>query len=194
MVKNNCNPFVNNSEKRLFLVGIFAFLIAALLTYYNNILMLGTLKIVYVKPKDWYISLYNLGLTIIANVLVLYVFALLRFFKTRFIDVLNTVLIAHLAMYLLLAVSCIPLVADFLKSIEFLVLDHIENPTQIPVDKLILMVLFGFFSIGCLVAFFILLVMGMKIAINSKKSGDTIVIVICTLVLNTVLQFINIYV
>ncbi|WP_164123320.1 hypothetical protein [Sphingobacterium sp. xlx-130] len=187
------NPFVNNSEKKLLLIGLFCFMLSVCITNYNDILMLGALKIVNAKPKLWYISLYNLSVTVLSNALLLYLFAILKFSKTRFVDVLNTVLIAHIAMFLLLLVSVTPIVADFLKSMEFLVLEHIDNPTALPKDKVLLMVVFGAFSIGCLVLFFTLLVKGMKIAINSKKQSDTIVIVLLVLIWNTALQFLNIY-
>ncbi|MBL1410611.1 hypothetical protein [Sphingobacterium faecale] len=188
------NPFVDSSEKKLLLIGFIGFAFAVVLTNYSDTLMLGSLKLVHVKPKEWYSSLYNLGFTIIANTLLLYFFALIRFSRTRFVDVLNTVLIAHFGMYVLLLVSSIPVVADFLKSIEFMVLDHIDDPSKIPLDKIILMLIFGFFSIGCLIVFFILLTMGMKIAMNSKKGGDTVIIVLLVLLLNTLLQFLNLYI
>lgn len=193
MINNIWNPFVNNSERKLLLIGLVCFILSVWITNYNDILMLGALKIVNVKPKPWYISMYNLSVTVLSNVLLLYLFAILRFVKTRFVDILNTVLIAHIAMYMLLLVTVIPVVADFLKSMEFLVLDHMDNPASLPKDKILLMLVFGVFSIGCLVLFFTILVKGMKIAINSKKGSDTIAIVLLILIWNTVLQFLNIY-
>ncbi|MFD2552795.1 hypothetical protein [Sphingobacterium tabacisoli] len=193
MLKNSWNPFIHNSELKLLVIGLVGFVFAALLSSYNDVMLLGALKIVNTKPMLWYVSLCNLGITLLANILVLYLFAILRFAKTRFIDVVNSVLIAHLAMYLLLLITVIPFVSDFLKSMEFLVLDHIDNPTGISVDKIGLMLVFAFFSLACLIGFFSLLLKGMKIAMNSKVGGDTIAIVLLTLVLNTVLQFINIY-
>lgn len=193
MIRNVWNPFVRNSERKLLCIGLISFFIAVVLTNYNDVLMLGSLKIVNTKPKLWYVSLYNLTITVVANTLLMYLFAILRFAKTRFIDVFNSVLIAHIAMYLLLLITVIPFVADFLKSIEFLVLDNIGNPVQMPLDKMVIMMIFGLFAIGCLVIFFLLLVMGMKIAMNSKKTGDTIVIILSTLLLNTLLQLLHIY-
>lgn len=193
MTRNNWNPFVTNSEKKLLTIGLICFLFAALLTNWNNLVLLGSFKIANAHAKSWYASIFNLGMVIAANTLLLYLFAVLRYSKTRFIDVLNSVLIAHIAMYLLLLITIIPFVSDFIKSIEFLVLDNLENPAQIPLDKVVLMMAFGVVSMGCLVFFFVLLIMGMKIAMNSKKGLDTIFIILSTLLMNTVLQFINIY-
>ena len=193
MTKTVLNPFENFTERKLLLVSLFGFLVAWLATYYSDTMLLGSLKVINVKPKEWYIALYNLSITIVVNTLTLYFFALLRYRKTRLIDVFNAVGIAHLAMYLLLVVSAIPSVTDFLKSMEFLVLDHMDNPASLPKDKILLMLVFGVFSIGCLVLFFTILVKGMKIAINSKKGSDTIAIVLLILIWNTVLQFLNIY-
>lgn len=193
MINTIWNPFVNNSERKLLLIGLVCFILSVWITNYNNVLMLGALKIVNVKPKLWYLSLYNLSVTVLSNVLLLYLFAILRFAKTRFVDVLNAVLIAHIVMYLLLLVTVMPVVADFLKSMEFLVLDHMDNPATLPKNMVLLMMVFGLFSIGCLVLFFTLLVKGMKIAINSKNKSDAIVIVLLILIWNTVLQFLNIY-
>lgn len=193
MISTILNPFVNNSEKKLLLIGLFCFLLSVWITNYNDVLLFGALKIVNVKPKLWYISFYNLSVTVFSNVLLLYLFAIFKFAKTRFVDVLNTVLIAHIAMYLLLLITVVPIVAEFLKSMEFLVLDHMENPAAIPKDKVLLMLVFGVFSMGCVVLFFTLLIKGMKVAINSKSKSDGLVIVLLVLVWNTVLQFLNIY-
>lgn len=194
MERNNWNPFVNNSEKKLLVIGLICFLLAALLSNWGNFMLLGSLKIASTNAKPWYASVFNLGLIIGINALLLYFFAVLRYAKTRFIDVLNSVLIAHIAMYVLLVISVVPFIADFLKSMEFLVLDHIDNPAEMPVDKIGMMIGFALFSLACLVIFFVLLVMGIKIAVNSKRVSDTIIIVLLVLFLNTALQFINVYI
>lgn len=192
--RNNWNPFVNNSESRLFCIGLVCFLLAALLSNFGNVMLLGSLKIANTNAKPWYVSLANLGLILGINTLLLYLFGLMRYAKTRFIDVLNAVLIAHIAMYLLLAISVIPFVADFLRSMEFLVLDHIDNPAAIPMSKIGFMIVFALVALACLILFFALLIMGMKIATNSKKGADTFIIILLVLVFNTIVQFINIYI
>lgn len=187
------NPFENYSEKTLFAIGIVAFFLVAVYTNYTNLIFLGSLKVIYASQKPLYYSIANLGMTILFNTALLYVYAIIRNTKTRFIDVLNTVLIAHIAMYVLALITGLQFVTNFLKSFEFLVLDHIEEPTGMPILPLVYMMLFALIALALLVYFFVLIIKGMKIATNRKQIGDTIIIIVLVVLLNSVIQFINPY-
>lgn len=192
-LKNLLNPFEKFSESKLFIVGLFAVCVATWLTMTYHLLYLGSLKIVNNYPKTWYIALLNVGITIGANTLVLYLFAILKNRKARIIDVLNTVLVAHISMFLLGLLLIVPLIDQAIKEVSLLILEHGFDATAIPLSLSLTLALFAMISLGFLVLFFYWIVVGIKVAINSKGRFDGFVIVLLVLLLNTLLQVFNPY-
>ena len=186
-------PFERFSEWKLFIFGLVGVTLATLLTYYHHVLFLGSLKLVNNHPKEWYICLVNVSMTILANTAVLYFYALCCNIKTRLIDVINVVLIAHWAVYALGILMVIPFVKNALTEVSLMVLGNELETNGLPVDLSLILVGVGLFSLLFLFYFFYLTVVGMRIATNSKKKLNSVIVVILVLLLNTILQYINPY-
>lgn len=187
------NPFENYTERVLLSVGILGIFIATIITKLNNILFLGSLKLVNNYPKEWYEALLNILINVGANTLILFLFAMVIYSRTRFVDVLNTVLIAHLAVFALGIISVIPIVGRTLKMMELRVLDPGFEIGRIPGLDMFVLIIFSICTLGLLFYFFYLLVVGMKVATNKKQVGYVVIMVLLVLILNTFLQFLNPY-
>ena len=121
----------------------------------------------------------------------LFVFGRLRYNKTRFIDVFNVVLIAHIAIYVLLFLTALPVVQNALTAIELEILDKGFVAPELSKLHMFTIGIFGILTLSLIVYFFYLLVVGMKIAMNSKNKVDVFVIIVLVFTWNTLIQFLN---
>lgn len=188
------NPFEICSEKKLLLVGLLAMLIAAWISTRSSMLIFGSLKVINNYHQSYGQALINLAITLVSNSVLLFVFARIRYPKTRLIDVLSVVLTAHIVIYILLGLTALPIVQDSVRAVELEILD---KGLQMPaLEKIHLFTLgaIGVLSISLLIYFFYLLVVGMKIAMNSKSKWEMVVLILLVFVWNTCLQFLNLYV
>ena len=191
-IKNSFkNPFEIYNENKLLVVGLLFFILTSLFTYSSDILLFGSLKIVNLYKQTIWMAIINLAITVVANWLALFVYSKISYTKTRWIDVLNVILIAYIPIYLLAYISALPIVEHASMRVELAVLDSGFNAPNIALSVLAVLVVFGFVAIASLVYFFYLLIVGTKIAINSKRKYDGFVIIILILVINTILQILN---
>lgn len=192
MIKLLTNPFEKYNENRLLLVGIVFLILGAIACFQFNLLIFGSLKIINYQQQHWYTALVNISITILSNVFILYVFARFRYVKTRWIDVLNVVLIAHIAVYILLFLSGLPIIIEAQRLIELELMAG-KDVQMLHIPKMYTYILGGFavVAILLLIYFFYLTVVGMKIAMNSKTKKDQIWIILILLIWNLILQFFN---
>lgn len=190
-MKTLTNPFEIYTEKKLLITGVLLLIITALVSSYSNLLLFGSLKVINNYKQTWYEATANLGITLLTNTLLLFLFARLKNTKTRSIDVLNVVLIAHIVVYVILFVTALPFVRDAITAVELEVLDKGFQAPSISKLHMFILGAFGVITISLIIYFFYLLVVGMKIAMNSKSKIDAILIVGLVLVWNTILQLIN---
>lgn len=190
-MKTLTNPFEIYTEKKLLITGVLLLIITALVSSYSNLLLFGSLKVINNYKQTWYEATANLGITLLTNTLLLFLFARLKNTKTRSIDVLNVVLIAHIVVYVILFVTALPFVRDAITAVELEVLDKGFQAPSISKLHMFILGAFGVITISLIIYFFYLLVVGMKIAMNSKSKIDAILIVGLVLIWNTILQLIN---
>ena len=185
------NPFEIYSEKKLLWMGISLALVTALISSATSHLIFGSLKVINNYQQTWYVAMLNLGITLLSNTAVLFVFGRFRNPKTRVIDVLNVVLIAHIVVYLMLYLTALPFVQDALIAVELEVLAKGFEAPELSKMHMFILAFFGMLVILLIIYFFYFLVVGMKIAMNSKRKVDVFIIIILVFVLNTILQVIN---
>jgi len=190
-MKTFTNPFEIYKERNLLVVGVVFAILTAFVSSYTNHMLFGSLKVVSNHRQLWYEAILNIAITLLSNTLILYVFARLRYAKTRFVDVFNVVLIAHLALYLMLCITVLPPVQNAVTAVELEILDKGFAAPELSKAIMLTLGAFGVFVIGFLFYFFYLLVVGMKIAMNSKRKIDVFLIILLVFVWNTILQFLN---
>lgn len=192
-MKTLTNPFEIYKERNLLVIGVVFAVIAALVSSFTNHLIFGSLKVISNHRQLWYEAIVNISITLFSNALILYVFARVRYAKTRLIDVLNVVLISHLVIYVMLFLTVLPPVQNAVTAVELEILDKGFTTIELSKGHMFTLGLFGALVIGLLFYFFYLLVVGMKIAMNSKHKIDVFLIIVLAFVGNTILQFLNPY-
>lgn len=190
-MKTFMNPFEIYAEKQLLWLGLLLALITAFVSGYTDYLIFGSLKVINNYHQTWYEAIANITITLLSNSFILYLFARFRYAKTRFIDVLNVVLIAHIVIYLMLYLTATPIIQEATTAVELEVLNKGFAAPDISKLHMITLGVFGILVLSLLIYFFYLLVVGMKIAMNSKNKVDIFIIVILVFAWNTILQFIN---
>ncbi|HLS37208.1 MAG TPA: hypothetical protein VK023_02960 [Sphingobacterium bovisgrunnientis] len=190
-MKTLTNPFEIYRERNLLIIGVVFAILTGLVSSYTSHLLFGSLKVISNQKQLWYEAILNIAITLLSNTIILYVFARLRYVKTRFVDVLNVVLVSHLVLYLMLCLTVLPLVQNAVTAVELEILDKGFAAPELVNVHMITLVGFGLVVISLLFYFFYLLVVGMKIAMNSKRKLDVFLLILLVFVWNTILQFLN---
>lgn len=190
-MKTLTNPFEIYRERNLLIIGVVFAILTGLVSSYTSHLLFGSLKVISNQKQLWYEAILNIAITLLSNTIMLYVFARLRYVKTRFVDVLNVVLVSHLVLYLMLCLTVLPLVQNAVTAVELEILDKGFAAPELSKLHMITLVGFGLVVISLLFYFFYLLVVGMKIAMNSKRKLDVFLLILLVFVWNTILQFLN---
>ena len=190
-MKTLTNPFEIYRERNLLIIGVLFAILTGLVSSYTSHLLFGSLKVISNQKQLWYEAILNIAITLLSNTIMLYVFARLRYVKTRFVDVINVVLVSHLVLYLMLCLTVLPLVQNAVTAVELEILDKGFAAPELPKVHMITLVGFGLVVISLLFYFFYLLVVGMKIAMNSKRKLDIFLLILLVFVWNTILQFLN---
>lgn len=190
-MKTFTNPFEIYPEKKLLLIGSIFVVITALIASLSSTLIFGSLKIINNYHQTYLQALTNLGITLVSNIVVLALYGRIRYARTRIIDIAAVVLISHIAMYLVLYLSALPVVQNAITAVELEILDKGFQPPQLSNIQMLTLGAYGSITLFLLIYFFYLVVVGMKVAIHSKSKVDAIAVIAIIFVWNTILQFLN---
>tara|TARA_B110001450_G_scaffold89293_1_gene84897 strand:+ start:940 stop:1521 length:582 start_codon:yes stop_codon:yes gene_type:complete len=167
------NPFEKYSEQKLLATGILALLIGASVTYMLKCKFIGVLKVTFIDDASIEQSVFDS--IIIAGCLTLLLLLAGKYIysKTRLIDIIVTVLIGYIPFYLLTLFN----IKDTIKITTEKLIKHAtpELANQLPMDDLIIIIIFGFTSIFIIIWFIILLYNGFKTATNAKGNKPKII-------------------
>jgi hypothetical protein len=182
-MKRLFNPFEKYSETRLLIVGLLLTIAGSFLAYAFSTRLDGVLHaspmagVTFIQP---FIDNFIITLSLFG---VLYAFGVFINKKTRLIDILNTVLISHSTMYLTLFGNW----GGFIENI---------SPAKVPSGtELLLLMVFGLFTIALLVWFIALLYNGFKTATNLKtvwqKVAFGVLILVADVISRLLISYIN---
>ena len=186
------NPFEIYSEKALLRFGVVFGVITIFVSSITGLLLFGSLKVIN-YTQVWPVASINLGITLLSNTLLLYIFGKIRYAKTRFVDVVNVVLIAHVVVYIILYLSALPIIQGAISSVELAISQNNLTANEISKKDMFVLGFFGMVSLCFLIYFFYLLVVGMKIAINGKSKLNDVIVILIVLFWNLILQYLNPY-
>ena len=187
------NPFEDVTSEKLLIIGIIGFSLMSVLSYSLHFINDGIIQLHLSEPKEYWKCLLNGSINTAGLTLCMFSYGKIVYSKTRFIDVLIAVLIAQLALILVVLITMNPFTMEVSNSIvKELENGNIKN-IKMDTRNLIILTISGLLGILLLYYFFHLLVVGMKIAINSKRLVHTISIVLLTLVLDMVFKIIYPY-
>jgi hypothetical protein len=170
-MKKLLNPFEKYQENQLFIVGIVSLLLTSCLAFVFKFSFDGLIDLHSSKNIIWFQPFIDQLVNVTLLSLTLFIFGKKINIKTRFIDVLNAVLIARIP-FVILLFSNINNTSD---RVTDQLLKNIQNPDLIILDtfSLTFLLFFSIISILVLIWFFILLWNGFKVA-TYAKSNQTI--------------------
>lgn len=182
MIKTLLNPFEKYSEKQLLIFGILFLLIGSFLGYQFNALFDSILHISFPDNISFINHLLqNIALTLILTV---FLFALGNYFnsKTRFIDILNSSLIARIPFYLTTLVN----INDASSTISNKLLESLNDLKNITISTQDYFVLFltSILSLVGIIWLSILLWNGFKTATNAKTTKQIVLFILVILIAN----------
>lgn len=160
---NEWNVFERFSTQKLLLVGIVGALVGSALAVFFKGRFDGVLDLHFVNEIKVFQPFVDNFLAILLLSSCLFFTAKLLNTKTRFIDILNAVLIGRLLIYPLLFANINGFISELSEK-------AIADPMNIQIDgDTILLIVFGLFSLALLFVFFCVVYLGFRVATNYKK-------------------------
>jgi hypothetical protein len=166
-------PFEKYSEQKLLITGILALLIGAIVTYMLKCKFIGVLKVTFIEDASIKQSVFDSIIIAGCLTLILFLAAKYIYLKTRLIDIIVTVLIGYIPLYLLTLFN----IKDTIQITTKNLMKHAtpELANQLPMNDLIIIIIFGFSSIFIIIWFIMLLYNGFKTATNAKGNKPKII-------------------
>lgn len=181
------NPFLKFDEKKLLIVGILVFGLNIFSCYYVDFVNDSIFH--YSNPEEdqgiWNIVKAN-SLSYLLAVITLFILAKILNGKTRFIDILNTVLISQIPLMVMIPVNGLPFYKKAVENIS----ENINTPQSIPIGDMAMVTIWGFISLILLVYSIVLYYNGFKTATNIKKWQHIVLFAFVSLVITIVSQII----
>src|SRR5690606_1664946 len=176
------NPFEDFSERDLFIVGVIGFIGTVLLSYFGRVVFDGIIQIHIAPTKFSTILLGNLS-NVTILVIGMLVMAKIVYRKTRFIEILNNVLISRIPIFLTGILVCglgkvIPVGRIAEEGFAF--------GKVLQSSDMVNIALLSIFCLFFIVYFFYLLVVGIRHSMNSKKLGHGFLIVVLVFILDAI--------
>ena len=138
------NPFLKFDEKKLLIIGIFAFGLNILGSYYADSINDSIFHYSNLDEDQgiWDILKIN-SLSYLLSIVVIFILAKILNNKTRFIDIFNTILISQIPLMIMIPVSGLPLYKKALENLS----ENLGEPEKIQLFNITLISIWGFFSL-----------------------------------------------
>lgn len=169
-------------------IGLLGYLWASVQVYLFSYVPDGVFQQHLVSQVSWYAGYINVGINIIVPAGLLWIMAKVLYNKVRWQDVVVVMLLSQVVNY----VTGLLLMNPYARSKSEVLLAAVKAgdmmlETVAPFD-LFVTVISAIVGLAMLVYFFYLLVVGMKIAMNSKKRVHAVWIILVTLLADTLLH------
>lgn len=188
------NPFEDFRDSTLFAVGLIAYLLSSLQVYFFVYVPDGIFQAHGIDRVMWYSGFTNGAINIIVPAIFLYGVGKIVYSKTRFFDVMNVIMIAQIVNYFIALLLLNPFSKLRLLGVAKAIEQGDMMLKTVPALDVAVLSIGGILAFLLLIYFFYLLIVGMKIAINSKKTIHVLLIVVLVLALDTILHLVYPYV
>lgn len=176
-------PFTYFSEKQLILVGLVAHFLCSYLAYLQGGSFFSLVSYQRAAEEFSFPSiLYQNSVHVILAILIYFVVGKIIYSKTRFIDIVATVLVARTAFYGIILVTMLPFITKTLADIE----NAVEAKDYIAIQDattMVVMMLFTVAALAFMALMFYYMYQGFKTATNSKTTKRLLVFIMTTIVL-----------
>lgn len=181
------HPFEDHSEKSMLMVGLLAFVLMLVVSYFGNLVFDGIIQIHLANSEGWQIIQGNVSNVVILT-MGLFMLSKMIYPPVRLLDVLNNVLIARIPL-LFAGLLTLPLQAilpanDLRPDEVMMYFEYLDTAQMLGIAAMAVVLL------AMLVYFFYLLVVGVKHSINSKKAAHGFIIVLAVLLLDVLATFV----
>ncbi|MCL7988840.1 YIP1 family protein [Sphingobacterium sp. lm-10] len=182
------NPFENLSDRAMLWIGFIGYVWASVQVYLFRYVPDGVFQQHLVSEVSWYAGLVNVAINILLPSALLWGMAKALYNKVRWLDVFIVLMLSQVVNY----VVGFLLLNPYSRSKSEHIIRAIEAgdmtlETVAPFDLLVIGVT-SIIGLILLVYFFYLLVVGMKIAMNSKKRVHAVWIVLVIIIADTLLH------
>lgn len=187
MFKKLLNPFAYFDDKLLLIIGLITHIFFSYVCYLADSYFPDFLSIQKIKIDFSFVDIvYQNTRNVLIAILLLYLYGKFINAKTRFIDIVNVVLISRIAYYIVFITDFIPFVNEKINKVTEGVLSNNLAILQDP-STMIVIVTVGFFALFCMALLFYYLFIGFKTVTNMKNPKQTFgfVAVIFLLILST---------
>lgn len=187
MFKKLLNPFAYFDDKLLLIIGLITHIFFSYVCYLADSYFPDFLSIQKIKINFSFVDIvYQNTRNVLIAILLLYLYGKFINAKTRFIDIVNVVLISRIAYYIVFITDFIPSVNEKINKVTEGVLSNNLAILQDP-STMVVIVTVGFFALFCMALLFYYLFIGFKTVTNMKNPKQTFgfVAVIFLLILST---------
>ena len=187
MIKKLLNPFAYFDDKLLLIIGLIAHLFFSYICYLTDSYFPDFLSIQKIKIDFSFVDIiYQNTRNVLIAILLLYFYGKFINPKTRFIDIINVVLISRITYYIVFITDFIPFINQKINKVTEGVLSNDLTILQNP-SIMITVVIVGFFALFCMAIMFYYLYRGFKTVTNLKNTKQTLgyIAVIFLLILST---------
>ncbi len=191
MLKNYLfKPFEFVQEKTLFLIGISVLVLTTIAQKFTFSRIISFLKMAdYGENPQWWQVGLDAVITTLLLALVLFAFGRFINTKTRFIDILNTVLIARIPISLLVFTD----INGYMSLKTHALLQVINNPEALTeqTENITAVTILGVLGLCFLILFAYYLYQGFKTATHFKKTIHIVVLILLVLITDGLSRFIT---
>lgn len=179
------NPFGKFNDINLLITGIVFFILNIFGCYYAGNVNDSIFHLSHLEDNQtiWDVSRIN-SLSSVLAIVVLYILAIFLNKRSRFIDIINTVLISAIPLILIMPISGM----SFLKDATENITKSAGNPNQIETINLIVVTAFALATLPFMIYSFVLYYNGFKTATNLKKWQHIVIFAVVSLILTIVSQ------
>lgn len=178
------NPFEKFDDKTLLIAGISIFIILNLIGYFFGSKLDGIIHFDRINQENVLTEMLLSFAVVTVSIIVIWGLGKIFNRRTRFIDIVNNVLVSMFPMIFMLIIGEIPFFKNALTQTEKLIQ---ENPASLTPELLIVLV-FTMLIIPFLIYNIILLYNGFKTATNTKKWQHIAIFFALIFILNTITQ------
>ncbi|MDQ0780708.1 YIP1 family protein [Chryseobacterium sp. W4I1] len=182
------NPFERFDDKLLLVVGLFTVAAAILTGYWTGTCFSSIYKISSLEQVTLQAVAIPTLVSFAFAIVVLFILGKILNTKTRFIDIVNTVLISQLFLIILQSTEKISIIKEAPKR----VMSHQADPsTPLPVLDIAVMLTMAFFTIIILIYSITIYYNGFKTATNIKKWQHIVLFTAVSLIMTLICQILT---
>lgn len=181
------NPFLKFEEKKLLIVAILAFGLNILGSYYADSINDSIFHYSTLDENEGILDVLKTNsLSYLLAIGVIFILAKLFNSKTRFIDILNTIIISQIPLMIMIPVSGLSFYKEALENLS----ENFDKPQNIPLFDMTMVTIWGFFSLIFLIYAIVLYYNGFKTATNIKKWQHIVLFAFVSLLITILSQII----